>query len=155
MLPDGLGESGRIALDFGLVRGLAYYNGIIFEVSHPGWPAPLGGGGRYDGLARDLGGDGHLPALGFAYNLDALADLAPEELDNEETATEGILVVASTPDAQSAAVRVAQQLREQGRTAELEVCGRGVSDALFYAARHGLRQVITVENDGGTASYDV
>ncbi len=35
---------GRMVLDFGLVRGLAYYNGVIFEVSHPNWPAALGGG---------------------------------------------------------------------------------------------------------------
>ena len=70
--------SGRIELDSGLVRGLAYYNGIIFEASHPSWPGPLGGGGRYDGLARDLGGAQHLPALGFAYNLDALAELSAD-----------------------------------------------------------------------------
>jgi histidyl-tRNA synthetase len=155
MLPDGLGQSGQIALDFGLVRGLAYYNGMVFEVSHPGSPAPLGGGGRYDGLARDLGGDGHLPALGFAYNLDALADLAPDEPGSEETAAEGILVVASTPNAQSAAVGVAQQLRQQGQTVEMEVCGRDVSDALSYASRRGLRRMVTVERDGGTTSYDV
>ena len=52
MLPGGQDESGEIVLDFGLVRGLAYYNGIIFEVSHPNlaqspgrwrplrWPGP-------------------------------------------------------------------------------------------------------------------
>ena len=44
MLPQSFAESGNIALDFGLVRGLAYYNGIVFEVSHPGCPSPLGGG---------------------------------------------------------------------------------------------------------------
>ena len=70
-------DSGRLVVDFSLVRGLAYYNGIIFEVSHPATPTPLGGGGRYDGLARDLGSDARLPALGFAYNLDALAELSP------------------------------------------------------------------------------
>ena len=59
-------------LDFGLVRGLAYYNGVIFEVSHSDWPGALGGGGRYDTLSRALGGSEPVPALGFAYNLDAL-----------------------------------------------------------------------------------
>ena len=63
---------GQISLDFGLVRGLAYYNGVIFEVSHSGWPGTLGGGGRYDTLSRALGAADAVPALGFAYNLDAL-----------------------------------------------------------------------------------
>ncbi len=63
---------GHLELDFGLVRGLAYYNGIVFEVKHPRWPESLGGGGRYDGLARALGSQEVVPALGFAYNLEAL-----------------------------------------------------------------------------------
>jgi len=72
LLPNGPDTKGRIVLDFGLVRGLAYYNGVIFEVSHPAWPGALGGGGRYDTLSRALGGGDAVPALGFAYNLDAL-----------------------------------------------------------------------------------
>ena len=75
LLPDGPVSAGRIELDFGLFRGLAYYNGVIFEVSHPGRPGALGGGGRYDTLSRALGGGDAVPALGFAYNLDALIAL--------------------------------------------------------------------------------
>ena len=71
-VPDGPDSKGQIMLDFGLVRGLAYYNGVIFEVSHSDWPGALGGGGRYDTLSRALGGSEPVPALGFAYNLDAL-----------------------------------------------------------------------------------
>ncbi len=63
---------GHLELDFGLARGLAYYNGIVFEVKHPRWPESLGGGGRYDGLAKALGSQDAVPALGFAYNLEAL-----------------------------------------------------------------------------------
>ena len=75
LLSNGPDTKGRIVLDFGLVRGLAYYNGVIFEVSHPDWPGNLGGGGRYDTLSRALGGSDAVPALGFAYNLDALIAL--------------------------------------------------------------------------------
>ncbi|MBI4235989.1 MAG: histidine--tRNA ligase family protein [Chloroflexi bacterium] len=61
-------------LDLGLARGLAYYTGFVFELSHPGLPGqPLGGGGRYNGLVRALGGR-DVPALGFAYSLEALAE---------------------------------------------------------------------------------
>ena len=75
LMSNGGESKGRLVLDFGLVRGLAYYNGVIFEVSHPGWPGVLGGGGRYDTLSRALGGENAVPALGFAYNLDALISL--------------------------------------------------------------------------------
>ena len=71
-MSQGSDTNHRISLDFGLVRGLAYYNGVIFEVSHSGWPGTLGGGGRYDTLSKALGGSDAVPALGFAYNLDAL-----------------------------------------------------------------------------------
>ncbi len=75
LVSNGPDAKGLIMLDFGLVRGLAYYNGGIFEVTHPGWPGTLGGGGRYDTLSKVLGSDEAVPALGFAYNLDALIAL--------------------------------------------------------------------------------
>ena len=75
LMSKGPDTKGRVVLDFGLVRGLAYYNGVIFEVRHPEWPGALGGGGRYDTLSRALGGGNAVPALGFAYDLDALIAL--------------------------------------------------------------------------------
>ena len=75
LMAHGPDIKGQVVLDFSLVRGLAYYNGVIFEVSHPGWPGTLGGGGRYDTLSRALGGGDAVPALGFAYNLDALISI--------------------------------------------------------------------------------
>jgi histidyl-tRNA synthetase len=75
LVSKGPDTQGQIVLDFGLVRGLAYYNGLIFEITHPKWPGTLGGGGRYDTLSRALGGREAIPALGFAYNLDALISI--------------------------------------------------------------------------------
>ena len=155
MLPEYAGSSGRIALDFGLVRGLAYYNGIIFEVSHPDWRGPLGGGGRYDGLARDLGGSHRLPALGFAYNLDALVELVSGSLSESGAQASGVLVVASGPGSHADALNAARDLRTQGETAEMEVAGRSVEQARSYAAARGLARVMAVAEDGGITTYDV
>ena len=58
-----------LTLDLGLARGIAYYTGVIFEVIDSAGHS-LGGGGRYDGLTRALGGEEDVPALGFAYNMD-------------------------------------------------------------------------------------
>ncbi|MBM3948426.1 MAG: hypothetical protein FJ312_04140 [SAR202 cluster bacterium] len=61
----------RVRVDMALARGIAYYTGMIFELTSPQLPggASLGGGGRYDGLVQALGGD-DLPALGFACDMD-------------------------------------------------------------------------------------
>ena len=155
LLPEGLVASGAIMLDFGLVRGLAYYNGIVFEVSHPGWHAPLGGGGRYDGLARDLGGDVTLPALGFAYNLDALAELAPAAASPDGDGARSVLVVASGDGAQSAVLKVAQEYRDGGASAEIDVSGRSFPQALEYAARRGLKLVALVDSDGTVRTQEI
>ena len=62
----------QVKLDLGLARGISYYTGVIFDLTVPNSspPVSLGGGGRYDGLIKALGGDEDVPALGFAYNLD-------------------------------------------------------------------------------------
>ena len=64
-------ERSRMIVDLGLARGISYYTGVIFELTLGG--VFLGGGGRYDGLVRALGGE-DIPALGFAFALDQLVD---------------------------------------------------------------------------------
>ncbi len=73
-LPRDLAGDRRVVVDLGVARGLAYYTGFIFDVEVVGRSGvlPLGGGGRYDGLVRALGGD-DAPALGFAYTLESVA----------------------------------------------------------------------------------
>ncbi|TFB71300.1 histidine--tRNA ligase [Cryobacterium glaciale] len=57
-----------------LVRGMGYYTGTIFEISHPDLAYSLGGGGRYDGMiGRFLGTD--VPACGFSIGFERIVDL--------------------------------------------------------------------------------
>ncbi len=67
-----------VALDLGMARGIAYYTGIVFELIDGSSGVSLGGGGRYDGLARNMGSPKDVPALGFAYDLDRLLDRREE-----------------------------------------------------------------------------
>jgi ATP phosphoribosyltransferase regulatory subunit len=79
-LLDGVGDAvaARIVFDLGLVRGLGYYTGAVFDVLDPALGAPLGGGGRYDDLLGRFGRP--LPAVGFALHVDRLhLALAGEE----------------------------------------------------------------------------
>ena len=151
------GIAGRLVLDLGLVRGLAYYNGLVFEVTHPDFPANLGGGGRYDELALALGSPNPLPALGFAFNLESLLALTGGVGDNHQATPghSGELVLAENPGSYGHALKVALDLREQGIPAELDVCGRDLEQALDYARKTGLSRVIVVDPDGSQASHTV
>ena len=65
----------NVVLDLAFVPGIAYYTGIVFEVSCDGRDGPIivGGGGRYDGLVKALGGE-DVPAMGFALRPDRIVD---------------------------------------------------------------------------------
>jgi histidyl-tRNA synthetase len=64
----------NIILDLSLVRGIAYYTGMVFEIisTKDKNLQVLCGGGRYDGLVKALGGPEEISALGFAYTLENL-----------------------------------------------------------------------------------
>jgi ATP phosphoribosyltransferase regulatory subunit len=70
-------ERRHVVYDLGEIRGLGYYSGIQFEVFAAGVGRAVGYGGRYDGLMALYGLD--RPAVGFALETDALADLLREE----------------------------------------------------------------------------
>lgn len=75
-LPSDVAE--RVIFDLGLLRGIGYYTGAVFEVYDPALGAPLGGGGRYDDLLGRFGRP--LPAVGFALGVERLhIALAGEE----------------------------------------------------------------------------
>ena len=149
--------SGSLVLDFGLVRDLAYYNGLVFEVKHPEWPDALGGGGRYDGLALALGNRESVPALGFAYTLEALLALSGSGDGGSNSASPSpvALVVAEDAGSYRQALMTAEELRHQGVLAELEVGDRGLEDALGYAGRKGMTQVVVVHHDGKRTTHTV
>jgi len=140
-----------LELDFGLARGLAYYTGIVFEIVHPGFDAPLGGGGRYDGLARALGSPSEVPALGFAYTLEQLLDVlgdAGGPQQPEEAAMDSVLVASLAGDAYKVALKLAGELRRQGTRVEMEVSGLGLQECLSYARARGIREVVSVHASG-------
>ncbi|KQQ94437.1 histidine--tRNA ligase [Leifsonia sp. Leaf325] len=90
-----------IELDFDptLVRGMGYYTGTIFEISHPELTYSLGGGGRYDGMiGRFLGTD--VPACGFSIGFERIVDL----LDTDEAGRADAVLLVHDKDAEPAAL---------------------------------------------------
>jgi histidyl-tRNA synthetase len=92
-----------------LVRGMGYYTGQIFEVSHPGSSSSVAGGGRYDRLiGRSLGKD--VPACGFSIGFERIVDL----LDSAPH-VDAVAVLHETDVPTAEVLAVARELRAQGR----------------------------------------
>ncbi|WP_133902417.1 histidine--tRNA ligase [Actinophytocola oryzae] len=93
-----------------LVRGMGYYTGQIFEVTHPASGGSVAGGGRYDKLVgRFLGTD--VPACGFSIGFERIVDLLATAPGTEAVA---VLFESDTP--MTTVLAVARTLRESGRS---------------------------------------
>jgi histidyl-tRNA synthetase len=124
-LVDGLDARGLadfVAIDIGIVRGLAYYTGIVFEVfDRAGKFRAIAGGGRYDNLIAQLSdGAASLPALGFAMGDVVLGELineiphAREAMQKAITSKIDIYIVIAKEERRGDALAQIQQLRDRG-----------------------------------------
>ena len=157
LVQGGPDVTGHLVINLGLLRGLAYYNGIVFEVGHPSRPASLGGGGRYDGLASALGSPHPVPALGFAYNLESLMELSGSVRD-ESAGEDGkpvVLVIGDAPGSDANIMKAAHELRRQGAVVELGVFPWDLEEALAHAGKLGMERVVVVEKNGKQTSHQV
>jgi histidyl-tRNA synthetase len=114
---DDLGFSGFVRFDPRIVRGLAYYTGIVFEIfDRQGELRAICGGGRYDTLLKNLGGV-DLPALGFGMGDVVLAELlADRGLLAEYTPKLDYYIIAVTDAERPAQKRLARRLRDAGHS---------------------------------------
>jgi histidyl-tRNA synthetase len=144
---DGLGI--EYAHDPLLVRGLDYYTKTAFEILHPklGAQNALCGGGRYDGLAEDCGG-GYTPAVGFSAGIERLVETLPEEFAVEGTRVGGSAYFVPLEDtAEMRALTAADELREEGGTAVVDLSGRGLKKQLKAASDGGYSYAVIIGAD--------
>ena len=157
LLTSDLGIAGHLVLDFGLFRGLEYYNGIVFELKHSSTTDSLGGGGRYDGLARSLGSSETVPSLGFAFNLEALLAVSgpTRRASNAAQQHPAALVLAADSGSYKHTLLATKELRAKGLLTELEVGNLELKRALVYARNKGMTQVVVVHHDGRRTTHAV
>ena len=119
-------DADSIVLDLGLGRGIGFYSQMIFDltVTTPNGTVELGGGGRYDGLARVFGSDRDDRGVGFAFGLERIDQILQSRIQRDRTAdpfaSRAALVIPATAGSISVAVRLAAQLRAGGCRAILE-----------------------------------
>ena len=136
-------------IDPHIVRGLDYYTRTVFEFIADGIGAQstICGGGRYDGLVKELGGP-ELPAVGFALGISRLI-LAMEASGVAAPEVEApVLYVAPMGDAaQREALRITEELRAAGVYAECDVAGRGLKAQMKYADKIGAKYTLIIGDD--------
>ena len=119
---DTMGVSQYCRFDIGVVRGLAYYTGPVFEIYDcKSSLRAIGGGGRYDNLLKDFGGPS-VPATGFGMGDCVLGILLEEKglLDNElETKQVEYFVAYTDTDMQADALKLAAEIRTAGVNADM------------------------------------
>jgi histidyl-tRNA synthetase len=142
----GLGD--YVEVDLRIVRGLAYYTGIVFELfDRKGELRAICGGGRYDRLLELVGGD-PLPAVGFGMGDVVLGELLKDRglLPEYERAVDYYLVIVSEEE-RTEALRIATRLRAAGHSVAYGLREQGVGKQMKAAAKEGARQVFIVGPD--------
>jgi len=142
-------------LNHRLVRGLDYYTRTAFEVlsSDLGAQSALLGGGRYDGLVKQLGGP-DVPAFGWAIGLDRLA-MVLQQIRGEAPYAPPALLIPLGDRAATEALKLARTLWAAGLALQLETRGGALKKAMASANRMGIQTVLILgdgELDNGTVT---
>lgn len=129
-----------------IVRGLDYYTRTVFEFvsSEIGAQGTVCGGGRYDGLLEELGGK-PMPACGFGMGIERLLLLMEAQgVPFPEPKKCDIYLVSMGEAAQVEAAVLAEQLREEGLSAQFDTVGRGLKAQMKYADKLGAAYTVVL-----------
>ena len=142
---NALNELGiKYKVDSNIVRGLDYYTKTVFEFVSKIDGLTVLGGGRYDGLAEELGG-AKTPAIGFATGMERLIDVFKannKELDLEKNMQ--VFVAYLGDKANLYATKYVEYLRDNGIYAEKDIMGRSLKAQLKYADKKKAKYVLTI-----------
>lgn len=145
---EAMGLGAYVEVDLRIVRGLAYYTGIVFELFDAKRDLrAICGGGRYDRLLELVGGE-PLPAVGFGMGDVVLGELLAERgLLPAYARSLDYFVVAVSAEQRSEALRIAHALRDRGHSVAYAFKDQGVTKQLKAASREGAREVLIVGPD--------
>ncbi|HTR19248.1 MAG TPA: histidine--tRNA ligase [Gemmatimonadales bacterium] len=145
---EAMGLAEFVVVDLSIVRGLAYYTGIVFELFDAARSLrAICGGGRYDGLLKALGGI-DLPALGFGMGDVVLSELLRERHLASPPARriEAFLVAVSGEDL-APTLQLAHRLRDGGVAVEFGLRHQAVRKQLELAAARGAPRAVIIGPD--------
>ncbi|QDU60531.1 Histidine--tRNA ligase [Planctomycetes bacterium Pan216] len=145
---EALGKGDYVVFDIGIVRGLAYYTGPVFEIfDRNAELRAICGGGRYDRLMETMGGQ-PMPAVGFGMGDVVLGELLTEKgLWGTAPANVVAQAVPLADERIADAMRLVASLRAGGMMADYVMKSGGLGKVLKRAGESGVRWVIFVGGD--------
>ena len=151
-----LGLKEYVRYDAGIVRGLAYYTGIVFEIfDRQGELRAVCGGGRYDNLLKNLGGV-DLPALGFGMGDVVLGELlADRGLLTGYKPSVDYYIIAVTEAERSTQKQLARRLRDAGNSVSYNFRSGSIGKQFKDADARGARFTIVLGPDEVAAGVGV
>lgn len=129
-----------------MVRGLDYYTGTTFEFVHEllGAQSGIGGGGRYDGLMSELGGQ-ELSGIGFGLGIDRCVLAADAEgISFDQEFTSDLFIIPLGEESKVASLTIAQELRNAGMRVEISFGDRALKGSMKAADKSGAAFVIVL-----------
>jgi histidyl-tRNA synthetase len=145
---DAMGLGSFVEVDLTIVRGLAYYTGIVFELFDAGKTLrAICGGGRYDSLLQELGGV-ELPALGFGMGDVVLSELLKEKATLPALGMSvDVFLAFITQDDIPHLLALAHQLRDAGLRVEYPLGPQSVGKQMKLADARGARLAVVLGPD--------
>jgi histidyl-tRNA synthetase len=143
------GDASWLRMDLSIVRGLAYYTGIVFELfDRSGEFRAICGGGRYDTLLQSLGG-ADLPALGFGMGDVVLGELLRSKGLMSATESRADYWVAGADGVPLERIMMeAARRRAEGHSVEFALREQTLSKQKKAAQASGAKEFVTLSNDG-------
>ncbi|RLE59969.1 MAG: histidine--tRNA ligase [Thermoprotei archaeon] len=138
----------KVKVDYSIVRGLAYYTGLVFEVKTgvTGEMGSIAGGGRYDDLVSIVGGP-HIPATGMSIGLERLIEsLLIEGKLKEFTYRNDVVVipVKYSWDILKKCIEIAEKIRAGGLSTIVDYSVRSLTKSLEKASKRGFRFAVII-----------
>jgi histidyl-tRNA synthetase len=133
-------------LDATLVRGLDYYTRTTFEFVPAALGLAVGGGGRYDGLIEQLGGQA-TPGIGFGAGIERIVLSLPEA---PAAPTLDVFLVVEPDASRELAARWLKELRAAGIAADTDYAGRSLKGQLTQAGRTGASTIVILGAEDAT-----
>jgi len=135
------GSDSNISVDLGLVNKTDYYTGVIIKGYLQGHGEEVLSGGRYDKLISEFGYD--VPAVGFAVNVNAIQKVI-EKNGLYPAMPKADAIVYAEPGCEIAAIKAANELREQGMTVENALFD-DIETVREYAKEKKIARVVVVD----------
>jgi histidyl-tRNA synthetase len=143
---DVYGIRNYLDLDMGIVRGLDYYTGMVFEIYIPSYKLAVGGGGRYDNLIEIYSGK-PTPASGFAIGIERLIEV----LEQRSLVKRGypeidyyIYIISNDRGHVALGYKLANKLRSEGNKVIVDTGERSLRSALEYTSKINVKRFIII-----------